>query len=517
MIKASSPLIWLRPKFLGPISAIMAALAVVMAAPLVQAAVITDRRTIPEHFLLGTAIAGFQVEMGCPHIAAEICEDHYSDWYAFITSPWTRFDPLLFMSRQLPGTGPGFYEFYRQDLEIARQRLGSNAVRLSLEWSRIFPHPTFGLSGYAALHQVASAQALAYYHDIFAEMKRLGLTPLVTVNHYTLPNWIHDAVGCHRDFAHCKRRGWDDPQTIVPEIAKFAGFVAHEFGGEVDDWATLNEPFSAVVLPSFLFPSPSRVNPPGVSLQFAAAKRATTAMIYAHARMYDAIHAEDQWSSDGSGENARVGIAASLFAVQPASARDQDQLAAKNFRYIVNDLFMNAVAAGYLDANWDGHSVLHEDLVGRMDFIGINYYAKVNAFALGFSPLPRLSPLLNFIPTQVNDHSPESLYQVIKETSRYGLPMMVTETGVDHSSDPRRSLEWIKGTLAAVGKAVGEGLPVNGYFYWSLIDNFEWNHGMNQRFGFFAVDSNDPEKRRTARASVDLFKSYAESMIFPAP
>ena len=470
----------------------------------------------PPHFLMGTAVAGFQIEMGCPHLAAEICEDRHSDWYEFITSPWTRFDPLLFMSRQPPSTGPGFYELFSQDLDLARHALGSNAVRLSLEWSRIFPTPTFGVSGYQQLHQLASPTALEYYHRIFADMKRLGLRPMVTVNHYSLPNWIHDGVGCHRDFAHCQRRGWDDPKTIVPEIAKFAGFVAHEFGSEVDDWLTLNEPFAAVVLPSFLFPSPSRSNPPGVVLQIEAAKRATEAMIVAHARMYDAIHAEDHWSADASGVHARVGLASVLLAVSPASESAADRQAAANMRYIFNDLFLNAIATGFIDVAWDGHAILRPDLAGRLDFIGINYYERVTSGALGFTVLPQLSPLMNFVPRAYDDRSPESLYQVLKETSRYGLPMIVTETGVDHAGDTNRSLGWIKGTLGAVGRATAEGLPVGGYFYWSLMDNYEWNHGMQQRFGFFAVDPLDPEKLRTARPAVDLFHAFALDQLFPA-
>src|SRR5581483_360536 len=145
----------------------------------------------------------------------------------------------------------------------------------------------------AAIKAAASSDALAFYHGVFSAMKARGLTPLVTLNHYTLPSWIHDAYGCHVDLDKCTKRGWLDHDTILHEIAKYAGFAAREFGGEVDLWATLNEPFTAVVVAGFLLPSESRTNPPGVMLRIPEAKAAAVAMIEAHARMYDAVKAND--------------------------------------------------------------------------------------------------------------------------------------------------------------------------------------------------------------------------------
>src|SRR5438552_8785235 len=145
----------------------------------------------PRDFLWGTAIAGFQVEMGCPTAPAPDCEDRASDWYAWITRPELLADASTHLAGTPPSGGPGFFELYPHDLDRASGELHSNALRLSIEWSRVFPVSTIGVQD---LHSVASASALAYYHAVFAAMKARGLMPLVTLNHYTLPAWLHDAA-----------------------------------------------------------------------------------------------------------------------------------------------------------------------------------------------------------------------------------------------------------------------------------------------------------------------------------
>ena len=259
----------------------------------------------PQGFLFGTATAGFQVDMGCPTLSAERCNDSSSDWYQFVTDPYFKRKPLLFIAGDLPSGGPGFYETYHEDVRMAREQLGTNAMRVSIEWSRVFPQPTFGVDGYDALRAKASPSAIAYYHNLFAAMREFHTKPIVTLNHYTLPLWIHNAKLSHQNLARSPAKGWVDPR-IVEEIAKYAGFVAREFGGEVDVWATLNEPFSGVVIPSYLAPSPARSNPPGLFLRPGAAKQATVNMIEAHAAMYDAIHREDLVDADGDGVAAEV-------------------------------------------------------------------------------------------------------------------------------------------------------------------------------------------------------------------
>jgi beta-glucosidase/6-phospho-beta-glucosidase/beta-galactosidase len=462
----------------------------------------------PDGFRFGTAVSGFQIDMGCPSLPPVLCEDRGSDWYQFVTDPKLRSERLLFITGEPLSAGPGFFETYPEDLRRAREELGVDSLRLSLEWSRIFPEPPFGVVSYEELRRLASPEGLAYYHGVFRAMRLRGLTPFVTLNHYSLPLWIHDGAACHKDLARCRRKGWADPAVIVPEIAKYAGFAAREFGAEVDHWLTLNEPFSAVVLPSYLLPTPSRSNPPGVRLRLKTAKIATRAMIEAHARMYDAVHAADAADADGDGVAAEVGLVSVFFSVLPARDRPLDRAAADGLRHLLNEMFMDAVVHGELDEGWNGKIVQRSDLKGRLDFVGLNYYVGLRVAGSRLKPFSWLSPFLRagFLGHRIDDDYAPGINQVIGEAAeRYRLPIYVTETGVDQTRDADRGRRWLVSTLAWTREAVARGHDVRGYFYWSLMDNYEWNHGMAQRFGLYAVDGNDPRKERVARPAVQAF------------
>ena len=352
-----------------------------------------EKLDLPKGFLYGTAIAGFQVDMGCPS-ASPGCLDTKSDWYTWVTDPKIIADPNAHVTGEPVTDGPGFYELYPQDLDRVKNELRNNALRLSIEWSRIFPTSTAGVEDMGALRAAASPDGLAYYHAVFAAMKARGITPLVTLNHYSLPTWIHDASGCHVDIDHCTARGWLDHDKIIHEIAKYAGFVAKEFGGEVDLWATLNEPLTAVAVAGYLLPSETRSNPPGVSMRIPETKAAIFTMMEAHSRMYDAVKANDTVSAAGSGPAARVGCVYNMEAVTPSDpAEPADLEAAKNLSYLLNEVFLNATIKGDVDTNLDGKITHRDDMAGRMDFLGINYYARLTA-ANAPNLLPALSPLL---------------------------------------------------------------------------------------------------------------------------
>jgi beta-galactosidase len=475
--------------------------------------------TFPKDFRFGTAVAGFQVDMGCPTLPASTCEDRNSDWFQWVSTPRIVNNPALHMSKHAISRSPGFFETYKTDLDRAKNELHNDSLRLSIEWSRIFPNPTFGIQGMAALRRAASPEGVAFYHDVFSAMKARGLRPFVTVNHYSLPLWIHDGDDCNRNFRTCTARGWAEPATIVPEIAKYASFVADEYGSEVDDWATLNEPFSAVVLPGYIIPSPTRTNPPGLYMQAEAAKAASLAMIVAHARMYDAIKTHDKTDADGDGNPAKVGIVYNVTAVEPMTGNSRDALVAQHARYFLNDMFLQGVAKGIVDADWDGKTFYRADLDNRLDFIGVNYYATIHAQA-NVVPIPgldRISPFLDFnlLNLKMNMTRSRGIYDVLKDTKKYGKPIIVAETGVDQSADRDLGARWIVETLGWTKKAMSEGVPVRGYFAWSLMDNYEWNHGMKMRFGLYEVVDTDKLKPRKARPVVSAYGRIAELRRIP--
>jgi len=485
--------------------------------------------TFPASFLFGTAIAGFQVDMGCPTVAAAQCEDRASDWYQWITTQRILDNPLLFMSKDPPSSGPGFYETYEKDLDRAagqgEYELGSQAVRLSIEWSRIFPNATFGVNSHASLAAIASADGIAFYHRLFAAMKKRGLVPFVTVNHYSLPLWIHDGNACNQSLDACiaaGKGGWADPDRgrIVNEITKYAQFVAEEYGAEVDHWATLNEPFSAVVIAGYVVSSPQRSNPPGLSgpwMSVTGAKTAATAMIEAHARMYDAIHAFDKADADGDGKAAEVGIVYPFSVIEPLTSSAADQKAAADAKYFFEDLFMDGVVLGRVDENWDkgpGQAPVRPEIAGRVDFIGVNYYFRFQAQAFA-SPLSVISPYLTFnMAREFDGNYPQGIGDVLVSVAKkYGKPLYVSETGTPQD-DEARGAAWTVRTLGQTRRAIRDGADVRGYFAWSLMDNYEWNHGMGMRFGLYAVDATT--KDRALRDSGTAFARMAKSRDVPA-
>jgi beta-galactosidase len=489
------------------------------------------RGTFPRDFAFGTAIAGFQVDMGCPTIAASRCEDRASDWYQWITTPRILDNPLLFMSKEPAQNGPGFFETYEQDLDLAsglgESQLGTNALRLSIEWSRVFPQPTFGVNDHASLKALASPEGLAFYHRVFAAAKKRGLAPFVTVNHYTLPLWIHDGNLCNQSLAACiaqGKAGWADPDRarILNEIAKYAAFLGEEYGGEVDHWASLNEPFSAVVLAGYLAATPMRSNPPGLSgpwMSIDGAKTAATAMVEAHARIYDALKAFDRKDADGDGKSAEVGIVYVFSKIQPGSASAEDAKAADDAEYFFHDMFMDGVVQGRLDEHWDqgrGKAPVRDDLANRCDFIGVNYYfgftARKNRLPI---PLSLVSPFVTFdLLAPFDEDAPGGIHDVLVRVSeRYAKPIYVTETGTTQDDEPRAAA-WTVRTLSETRRAIKDGVDVRGYFAWSLMDNYEWNHGMAMKFGLYAVDPTT--KARVLRDGGVAYAAMSKTRDVPA-
>lgn len=463
-------------------------------------------RPFPEKFYFGASTAGFQVDPGCPSGA---CVDTNSDWYQWVTSGSELQDLKELITFEPLENAPGFWELYAQDFDRAKKDMGLNSIRLSIEWSRVFPTATDGLEG-DALAAVASAENIAAYHAQFAALKARGMTPLVTIHHYTLPLWLHDGVACHKDLSTCTRRGWLDRERTVREIAKYAGFVAKEFGGEVDLWATQNEPF-AVVLPGYLLPSKDRVNPPGLSYKFVEAKAVMNAMIEAHARMYDAVKANDLVDADKDGKTSMVGLVYPIAPTRPKDPQNRlDVKAAENLFYLYNTAFLDAVTLGKLDADLNGRPDAEEpvaSLAGRMDYLGLNYYTRITVKGTDTASLPLLSSISNFDPFSLElweDYS-KGIYDIqmfVKD--RYAIPMMITETGTDAAADGVRVESWLVRHLEWTKRAIKDGADVRGFFYWSLTDNYEWNHGMDMKFGLYGV-ANDAAKTRTARSAVGTY------------
>ncbi len=464
---------------------------------------------VPDGFVWGTATAGFQVDMGCPD-ASDACIDPNSDYYAWVSTPEIIEDRSLFVTGEPLDVSPGMWTLFEDD--VARMKAdGMNGLRMSIEWSRLFPDGAAEqATTVAELAVLAEPTAVARYHEMLAALREAGIEPIVTVNHYTLPLWVHDAVGCHHDPDDCTARGvdgWVTGERIVPLIGLYAGFVAAEYGAEVDRWITLNEPFATTVA-GYVQPGEARSAPPGLAADFTRAVAVARHQIEGHAAMVDAIRAHDDADADGDGDPQEVGLVLNMAVFEPADpTREQDVLAAEHADYIYHQLYFDAVTSGAWDEDVDGVvDATRDDLKDRLDFIGINYYNRVTVSGLGFPLSPEL-PLFDFFPAFSWDPYPEGLGMVIERAGAWGLPIWVTENGTPYVED--RGTEILEGHLASMIEAIEGGADVRSYLYWSYIDNYEWNHGLNLRFGLYTYDPDT--KERIERPILERYREIART------
>ena len=470
----------------------------------------------PDGFLFGTATAGFQVEMGCPTLGDE-CTDSNSDWFAYVTDPNVKGIRRLDLADiEDPRThGPGHWELYETDFDLAKNTLHNNAIRMGIEWSRLFPEPTDDLNTDEELDAAVNQDALNHYRAMLSAARERGLQPLVTIHHYTLPTWIHDGAGCTLDFQSCRERGWLDRERIKREMSKFAGFLARQFGDQVDLWATQNEPF-AVIASAFLYQTQERSNPPALFLDADAAREAFIAMVETHAAMTDALREKDTVDADGDGDPVGVGIVHAMAPVHPRDPDNElDRSAQQHAFYLWNQLMLDACSLGRLDDNLDGEAEVRPDLEGKLDWIGLNYKMSMTLSGEAESALPELSPLLDINPFNIDltRVDPRGLYEMMQFIQqRYDLPIYITENNGRQlwNQDEELESQYVAQNLMWVGYAIEQGVDVRGYFYWSLLDNYEWNHGMSVDLGLFAIDANDSSKKRTARSVAELYGSICE-------
>lgn len=464
-------------------------------------------RSFPEGFLWGSATAGFQVEMGCPTLPAESCEDRASDWYQWVSDPDIVADPTLHVSGEPVAHGPGMWETFEADAD-RMQADHHSAYRMSVEWSRLFPDRSAATaSTVEELAAHADPEAVARYHEMLAALRDRGIEPLVTMNHYTLPLWVHDGVECHPDPFDCEASGWVDKDRIVPWIGLYAAFLGQEFGAEVDTWFTLNEPF-ATTLSGYFAPGEDRSAPPGVSFDEAATVAVMLHQIEGHAAMADAVRSHDTVDASGDGKEVRVGIVLNMVDIVPSDPESElDLQGAEHMDYLYHRVYVDALTTGAWDPDLDG--VVDEtraDLADRLDLLGINYYNEVVVTGLPIA-LAESVPTMDFFPEFSWDPGPDGLGAVVHRAADFGLPIMVTENGTPHVEE--QGVEVLEGHLASLHAAMRAGAQVEGYMYWSFVDNYEWNHGFDLRFGLYELDPTT--KARIPRPVRDRFAEIAST------
>jgi beta-glucosidase len=425
----------------------------------------------PPDFLWGTATAAHQVE-------GNNCNN---DWWA-----WEQDGRILEGHRS--GLACDWWQRAEADLDRAAE-MGTNAHRLSVEWSRIEPEPS-----------VFDTAALDRYRQILQAMHDRGIEPMVTLHHFTNPLWLAE-------------KGDFNSDLVVDYFRRYTDRVVSALGDLVPKWITLNEPVVYVVLRSLeaLFPPPQRRGWP-------AAREALRNLLRCHAAAYHTIKE--------SYPQSQVGVAKQFRPLQPpAQGNFLDRWWARRLNRLFNDMWMESMDDGRL--RWPLGRGRIKNLAGAFDFVGVNYYTR--SF-VRFPPRPgRLYESAYPAGSVVSDGNygelyPAGLYQVLKYNLRYRKPIYVTENGLPDAADKLRPA-FIMTHLREIWRAISFSFPVMGYYHWSLVDNFEWDRGWTQRFGLIALDPETQERAlrpsgrlygeicRTRSISSDMAQRYAPELL----
>jgi len=408
---------------------------------------ILDRRR--DAFLWGAAHAGHQTEGG----------DDASD-----TSFAEHVEPSVF--REPAGPACDGYARWRDDVDLAAS-LHLNAYRFSFEWSRIEPEPG----------RFAGAE-LDHYEAIVDRCLERGMTPVVTLNHFTAPHWFA-ADG-----------GWLSPEA--PE--RFGRYVEQAFGRVADRvrWVvTLNEPNLPRLLSWLHLPPQVR------EVERATLAAASAAAGVARYRLANVVLPEElEAMADGFAEGHRTGRAA----VRAASSQ-----AAVGFSLSVVDDVVVGDDPSVRDRKRAECYERWFDLARDDDFLGVQNYERMRYDAHGEVDAPAHLPR-NQMGSAVE---PDSLAAAVRYAhAAVGLPILVTEHGIATDDDTLRA-GLIPAAVEALDGAIAEGVPVLGYLHWSLMDNFEWVFGFGHKLGLCEVDRDTFERRPkpSARTYADLVKA----------
>lgn len=428
---------------------------------------------LPAGFMLGTSTAAHQVEGG-----------NQNDWTVWERGQWPDGRPHI-KDGSVSGAATDSWNRFDEDVRLM-EKLGANAYRFSVEWARIQPTP-----------DTWDEAALARYQQWARTLRQKGITPLVTLYHFTLPTWVMDAGG------------WENPATLELFEA-YVAHVAEALGGDVDWWCTINEPNVYAVL-GYL----NAEWPPGKQ-DMKATATVLANLIEAHARAARQLRARDTVDADGDGFATRIGLAHHVRVFQPATGSTADITVAALTDAFFNESVPEALRTGRIHLSVPGQVTLDrevEGLKGSIDYFGINYYTR--DYVRQYLGEPALSR--QYVPRgrERNDLGwelyPEGLYLFLMRYAKFGLPLIVTENGMADRSGEQRPY-YLQSHVYAVEQALAQGADVRGYFHWSLLDNFEWAEGYTPKFGLFSVDLESPEKTRTETPAVATFQEIARNL-----
>ncbi len=416
----------------------------------------------PEKFLWGAATASYQIEGAWN-------EDGKGE------SNWDKYShtPGKVMDGDTGDVACDHYHRWPEDIKLM-QELGLQAYRFSVSWPRIFPDGTGKLN----------PKGLDFYDRLVDGLLAAGITPFVTLYHWDLPQLLED------------KGGWTNRDTALA-FTDYTGALSRRLGDRVQNWITLNEPWCSAFLGYLLGRhAPGRKEP-------AAAFAAAHHLLLAHGLAVPILR-------ENSRPGTQVGITLNLIPSDPATDREPDIIAAQRNEAFTNGWFLDPLYKGKYPeevAEFYGSPPPPiqpgdlEKISTPLDFLGVNYYFRnvvQDLSAKGGSPVAAVR-VEKADRTEMDwEIYPQGLYNLLTKINRDYAPgrIYITENGAAFPdkvgpegkvADPRREA-YLRDHFLAAGQATQEGVPLKGYFVWSLMDNFEWDSGYSKRFGLIYVD-----------------------------
>jgi beta-glucosidase len=356
------------------------------------------------------------------------------------------------------------YHRYPEDVDWMA-KLGTNAYRFGIEWGRLQSAP------FAPLNQ----KELARYIDLLDRLKAKNITPMVVLHHFSNPPWIN-AIG-----------GWTNAATI-PAYVDFVRQLVAALKDRVQLWNTFNEPDTyacvAYLLGGF---------PPQNKWQLGKFRRVINHMARAHVQASRVIRREGVVA----GRKPEVGISKNwTFFHAHKKFSPWDRATAFGCHYTFNKFVLDAFLGG-----WRRRA---------STFIGLNYYGRVRfhhfraMIPASGTPVKTLKDF-GFICDDMVERYPEGMGKILSYLGRkFKLPVYITEHGAASADEDFRERD-LRDNLTALHTAIRNGVEVRGFFYWSLLDNFEWQFGYTKKFGLLAVDFADATLPRTPKPLAKVY------------
>ena len=436
-------------------------------------------RKFPPGFLWGVATAAQESEGNNTN----------SDWDAFAKMG----------SAPPAGLAQNSYVLYETDSANAAS-LHLNSFQLSIEWARIVPKMPTDPTAPLQPGDIDQA-AVAHYHAVLASLLAHGLTPVVAVTHFALPVWVDNPAatydGSAKTFSDGSLGAWTNPVT-GQALARYAEFLAREFGAQVSWWLTMDEPLVALLAGYMEGNFPPGLNDLDLNSATlpngASPKSVLVNMIAGHALAYHAMKAVQP--------SAKVSFAHNTVDWEPLDPASPDDVAAtERVDKAYNLAFLDALTTGDFDTSLFGAGPLehHAEWQNTLDFLGVNYYdADFVIDKPGFLPpldavpcapalksaLPQLTRVYG-CPDVGPPEEPGMTKVLLKYEKRYHLPQLITESGFIDT--PAGKAQRLVRTLAAVADGLAGGANVVGYTYWTLNYDYEWNDGWTQNMGLFTL------------------------------